>query len=71
MPPGLATAWFQGRRWKDVVIQEQAIRLGSYGKALSLIWVPWQTPVVFFPLDDPEPVLEGGYLATHLSPRVR
>jgi hypothetical protein len=36
----LATAWFKERRWKDVLIREQAIRLGSYGRALSLIWVP-------------------------------
>ena len=40
MQPVLATAWFKERRWKDVVIREQAIRLGSYAKALSLIWIP-------------------------------
>jgi hypothetical protein len=40
MQPILATAWFKERRWKDVMIREQAIRLGSYGKALSLIWIP-------------------------------
>ncbi len=40
MQPVLATAWFKERRWKDIVIREQAIRLGSYGKALSLIWIP-------------------------------
>jgi len=36
----LATAWFPERRWKDVIIKEQAIRIGSYGKVLSLVWVP-------------------------------
>lgn len=40
MQPVLATAWFKERRWKDVVIREHAMRLGSYGRALSLIWVP-------------------------------
>jgi hypothetical protein len=39
MQPVLATAWFPERRWKDTVIREQAIALGSYGKALSLIWI--------------------------------
>lgn len=36
----LATAWLTERRWKDVFIKEQTIRLGVYGKALSLIWIP-------------------------------
>ena len=44
MPSGmqqvLATAWFAERQWEDVIIREQAIRLGSYGKVLSLLWVP-------------------------------
>jgi hypothetical protein len=40
MQPTLATAWFKERRWKDVLIREQAIGLRSYGKALSLIWIP-------------------------------
>lgn len=38
--PVMATAWFPERRWRDVIIREESIRLGSYGKVLSLIWVP-------------------------------
>jgi hypothetical protein len=38
--PVLATAWFPERRWKDSIIREDAIRLGKYGKAMSLIWIP-------------------------------
>lgn len=44
LPPGIqpvqATAWFPERRWRDVIIREHALRLGSYGKVLSLIWFP-------------------------------
>jgi hypothetical protein len=38
--PVSATAWFPQRRWKDVIIREDALELRKYGKAMSLIWIP-------------------------------
>jgi Zn-dependent peptidase ImmA (M78 family) len=44
MPTGIqpvqATAWFPQRQWRDIIIREHSIRLGTYEKVLSLIWIP-------------------------------
>jgi len=39
MQPVSAPAWFPQRRWRDAIIREQSVRLGAYGKVLSLLWI--------------------------------